>query len=98
MTRYSGTSDKGPSEKGTASNNGYISRYQTNGCSVFLPPNKEDNLSTKDKNSASKVSVVQRLHCICAIFIIFGHLGTACVTKINAGGKLPPKLNPSSVI
>ena len=64
--KYNGTSDKGPSKKGTASLQGtpfMSSKVNFPIVLIHFKPPREDNLPTKDKMTGPKVSFIQRLHC-----------------------------------
>ena len=63
LSDYSGTSNKGSSEVGTASlkREGHLLWHHA--LEYYLPP-KWDNLSTRDKIISPRVSLVRCFHCI----------------------------------
>ena len=65
--RYSGTSNKGPSEIGTTSLQGHLLRHHAN---VLFYLRDRDNFSTRDKTISHKVSLVRRFQCIC-MYIVY---------------------------
>ncbi len=79
-TIYSGTSNKGPTEKGTDN----LSTKDTSNIpksvyAIHFNLRKEDNLSTRDKMAGPKVSLTRRFHCTdkTTIFLYTLYSGTS---------------------
>ena len=71
LRRYSGTSDKGPSEIGTTSLQGTNSLSPVYILSIHFNLRDRDNLSTRDKLATPKVSLIRRFHCILVWFVLY---------------------------
>ena len=67
---YSGTSDKGHSEKGTTSQQRMQFWTPFPQQQFIFNLKEEDNLSTEDKMAGPEVSFIRRFHCITLIFLV----------------------------